>query len=93
MRQAPVRKLQLPEGVFTLLKNKMQPSKLEDLIGLIKGFVSWAAPYLASRESSHKLYKMESFYRQDSWARKLLISKRKEKGCSGQDISFWRGRT
>ena len=45
------------------LKNKIQPSKFEDPVGFIKGFMNGVASYLASGATSEELYKMEGFYR------------------------------
>ena len=45
------------------LKNKIQPSKFEDPVGFIKGFMNGVASYLASGATSEELYKMEGFCR------------------------------
>ena len=34
---------------LSLVKNQIQPSKFEDLIGFIKQFINWAASHLATR--------------------------------------------
>lgn len=49
-----------------VLKYKIQPSKLEDLIGFIQPIHgSGSIPHLVNRKALHKWYKMGSFYRND----------------------------
>lgn len=51
------------------LEKKIRPSKSEDLIGLIKWFMNWAASPLTSREISKESYKMEHFYGKEGGVR------------------------
>lgn len=64
------------------LKNKIQVSKLQDLIGFVKQFMSWAASQLASRKTLEELYKMKGVYRKEDGARKLAAKEKTRLFCS-----------
>ena len=63
--------LQLSRPFVFVFKNKIQPSKCEDLIGFIKIFVNEEEYHLASRG----LHKMEVFYRKKGGTREPLAKK------------------
>lgn len=49
-----------------MLKNKIQPSKMEELIDFIKLFVNQAAAHPAPRRARRGCAEMESFYRREA---------------------------
>lgn len=45
-------KIKLKNKIFELLKNKIQQSKFENLIGFLKQFLNWAVSQLGTRRVS-----------------------------------------
>lgn len=67
------------------LKNKIQPSAFEDLIGFFKTFMGGAASYPQVEGSSGDVYDGEGFYRKEGGVRR---SSAKEKKVSGKLTFF-----
>lgn len=64
-----------------MLKNKIQLSKFEDVIGIIKQFMHQfmdSDPITQLEGCSEGLYKMEGFYREEEWG-KGAMNKRTER--------------
>lgn len=74
-----------------VLKNKIQPSKFEDLIDFIKQFMNWAASLLASRDALRSCTKWKVCIGRRMG--KEVIIKRKERIALGLDFfAGWVGR-
>ena len=62
-----------------MLKNKIQLSKFEDLVGIFKLFMkSGSIPSSDLEEHTHGLYKIEGLYREEGGAKEPLKGKRKD---------------
>ena len=70
--------------VNVLLKNEIQLSKFEDLIGFMKRFMNLQATSSLASRCFEELYKMEDIYRQEGGAR--VIGKGKIVSASSSSL-------
>lgn len=68
------------------VKQNIQPSKCEDLIGSTQQFVQFGQEYLANRKVHQELYKMEGFQGRNRVGTREIIRKGKLRVALGSPL-------